>query len=155
LRRAALLVLICAVAGPGRALLAAPAPAPLPDLRLIDAMAPATASGADTAVVYLSVHNVGGRVDRLLDAQTARATHVRFYDLRRGPPGLPLEQGLDVPVGGSLDFVSTGLQLRLEGLARPLKRGEHFTLSLHFRDAGTLSTDVQIGPAERQPGAPH
>jgi len=129
------------------------APAALPDLRLIDAMAPATPAGADSAVVYLSVHNVGGRVDRLLDGQTPRAAHVRFYDLKRGPPGVALDQGLDVPVGGSIDFVSIGTQLRLEGLSRPLKSGEHFTLTLRFRDAGPLSTEVQVGPAERQPGA--
>jgi copper(I)-binding protein len=129
------------------------APTPLPDLRLIDAMAPATPSGADSAVVYLSVHNVGGRVDRLLDGQTPRAAHVRFYDLRRGPPGVALDQGVDVPVGGSVDFVSNGTQLRLEGLSRPLKSGEHFTLTLRFRDAGPLSTEVVVGPAERQPGA--
>jgi copper(I)-binding protein len=129
------------------------APTPLPDLRLIDAMAPATPSGADSAIVYLSVHNVGGRVDRLLDGQTPRAAHVRFYDLRRGPPGVVVDQGLDVPVGGSVDFVSTGMQLRLEGLSRALKTGEHFTLTLRFRDAGALSTEVQVGPAERRPGA--
>ncbi len=130
------------------------APAPLPDLRLIDAMAPATASGATSAVVYLSVHNVGGHVDRLLDGQSPRAAQVRFYDLRRGPPGLPLEQGIDVPIGGSIDFSSNGTQLRLDGLSRALKPGEHFTLTLRFRDAGPLSTEVQVGPAEHQPGAP-
>jgi len=129
------------------------APVPLTDLRLIDAMAPATASGSDSAIVYLSVHNVGGRVDRLLDGQSPRAAHVRFYDLRRGPPGVAVDRGLDVPVGGSVDFVSNGLQLRLEGLSRALKSGEHFTLSLRFRDAGVLSTEVQVGPAERRPGA--
>jgi copper(I)-binding protein len=139
----------------GAAGLAHAAPMPLPDLRLIDAVAPATPTGASSAVVYLSVHNVGGRVDRLLEGQTARAAHVRFYDLRRGPPGVPLDQGIDVPVGGSIDFVSTGAQLRLEGLSRPLKSGEHFTLTLRFRDAGALSTEVQVGPAERQPGAAH
>lgn len=129
------------------------APTPLPDLRLIDAMAPASPSRAESAVVYLSVHNVGGHVDRLLDGQSPRASHVRFYDLRRGPPGVPLDQGIDVPIGGSIDFVSNGTQLRLEGLNRPLKQGEHFTLTLRFRDAGPLSTEVQVGPAERQPGA--
>jgi copper(I)-binding protein len=64
-----------------------------------------------------------------------------------------LDQGVDVPVGGSVDFVSNGTQLRLEGLSRPLKSGEHFTLTLRFRDAGPLSTEVVVGPAERQPGA--
>jgi periplasmic copper chaperone A len=130
------------------------ATAPLPNLRLIDAMAPATLSGADSAVVYLSVHNVGGRVDRLLDGQTPRAAQVRFYDLRNGPPGEPLVQGIEVPIGGSIDFTSAGTQLRLEGLSRPLKNGEHFTLTLRFRDAGPLSSEVQVGPPERQPGAP-
>jgi copper(I)-binding protein len=129
------------------------APTPLPDLRLIDALAPATPPGADSAIVYLSVHNVGGHVDRLLEGQSPRAARVRFYDLRRGPPGVPLDQGLDVPVGGSIDFVSSGVQLRLEGLSRPLRSGEHFTLTLRFRDAGALSTEVQVGPAERRPGA--
>jgi periplasmic copper chaperone A len=150
LKRATLLMLTSVVLGLGLVLRAAPAP--LPDLRLIDAMAPATASGATSAVVYLSVHNVGGRVDRLLDGQTSRAAHVRFYDLRRGAPGVAQDQGLDVPVGGSIDFVSTGMQLRLEGLSRPLKSGEHFALILRFRDAGALSTEVQVGAAERQPG---
>lgn len=130
------------------------ASAPLPDLRLIDAMAPASRAGSDTAIVYLSVHNVGGHVDRLLDGQSSRASHVRFYDLRRGLPGVLVEQGIDAPIGGSIDFASNGMQLRLEGLNRPLKQGEHFTLTLRFRDAGALSTEVQVGAPERQPGAP-
>jgi copper(I)-binding protein len=55
-----------------------------------------------------------------------------------------------LPIGGSIDFTSIGLQMKLVGLHRPLVSGQHFLLLLKFRQAGELTTTVQVVAAESQ-----
>jgi periplasmic copper chaperone A len=134
-------LLLVAVAG---------AAAPGTDLRVLDARAPA--SSGDSALVYLSVHNTGGYSDRLEGASTAAAAWVVFQKLTGSvaAPQLVAVQGVDMPIGGSIDFTSSGLQMKLVGLRRPLVAGQHFALVLKFHLAGALSTTVQVVAAESQ-----
>jgi periplasmic copper chaperone A len=129
---------------------AAGAAAPGTDLRVLDARTPA--SGGDSALVYLSVHNTGGYSDRLVGASTAVAARIVFQKLTGsvGAPQLVAVQGVDLPIGGSIDFTSSGLQMKLVGLHRPLVSGQHFLLLLKFRQAGELTTTVQVVAAESQ-----
>ncbi len=129
---------------------AAGAAAPGTDLRVLDARAPA--SSGDSALVYLSVHNTGGLSDRLEGASTAAAARIVFQKLTGSPaaPQLTAVAAVDLPIGGSIDFASSGLQLQLVGLKRPLIPGQHFTLRLKFRQAGALTTTVQVVAAESQ-----
>jgi len=129
---------------------AAGAAAPGTDLRVLDARAPA--SSGDSALVYLSVHNTGGLSDRLEGASTAAAARVVFQKLTGTPaaPQLAAVAGVDLPIGGSIDFASSGLQLKLVGLRRPLVLGQHFPLVLKFQQAGALTTTVQVVAAEMQ-----
>jgi copper(I)-binding protein len=133
-------------------LLIAPAGATAPgtDLRVLDARAPA--SSGDSALVYLSVHNTGGLSDRLEGASTAAAARIVFQKLTGSPasPQLAAVAGVDLPIGGSIDFASGGLQMKLVGLRRPLFLGQHFALLLKFRQAGALTTTVQVVAAESQ-----
>jgi copper(I)-binding protein len=129
---------------------AADAAAPGTDLRVLDARAPA--SSGDSALVYLSVHNTGGLSDRLEGASTAAAARVVIQKLMGSPaaPQLAAVAGVDLPIGGSIDFASSGLQLKLVGLHRPLVAGQHFALVLKFHQAGALTTSVQVVAAETQ-----
>ena len=134
-------LLLAAVAG---------AAAPGTDLRVLDARAPA--SSGDSSLVYLSVHNTGGLSDRLEGASTAAAARIVFQKLTGSPaaPQLAAVAGVDLPIGGSIDFASSGLQMQLVGLRRPLISGQHFALVLKFRQAGALTTTVQVVAAESQ-----
>jgi copper(I)-binding protein len=129
---------------------AAGAAAPGTDLRVLDARAPA--SSGDSALVYLSVHNTGGLNDRLEGASTAAAGRTVFQKLTgsAAAPQLATLAGVELPIGGSIDFASSGLQMKLVGLRRPLVLGQHFTLVLKFHQAGALTTTVQVVAAESQ-----
>jgi copper(I)-binding protein len=129
---------------------AAGAAVPGTDLRVLDARTPAT--GNDSALVYLSVHNTGGYSDRLEGASTAAAARVVFEKLTgsTAAPQLARVAGVDLPIGGSIDFTSSGLQMKLVGLRRPLVSGQHFALKLKFHQAGALTTTVQVVAAESQ-----
>jgi len=126
------------------------AAAPGTDLRVLDARAPASDGG--TALVYVSVHNTGGLSDRLEGASTAAAARVIFQKQTGSfaAPQVAAVAGVDLPIGGSIDFASSGLQLKLVGLHRPLISGQHFVLVLKFRQAGALTTTVQVVAAESQ-----
>ena len=129
---------------------AADAAAPGSDLRVLDARAPA--SSGDSALVYLSVHNTGGLNDRLEGASTAAAARVIFQKQTGSiaAPQLAAVAGVDLPIGGNIDFASSGLQLKLVGLRRPLISGQHFALVLKFHQAGALTSTVQVVAAESQ-----
>ncbi|HEX9139156.1 MAG TPA: hypothetical protein VF848_05160, partial [Steroidobacteraceae bacterium] len=68
----------------------------------------------------------------------------------RAAPKVAAVAGVDLPIGGSIDFTSGGLQMKLVGLHRPLISGRHFELLLKFHQAGVLTTMVQVVAAESQ-----
>ena len=54
---------------------------------------------------------------------------------------------LALPPGESVDMAPGGLHLMLFELARPLRRGERFPVTLHFRDAPDVEVQVEVrGP---------
>ncbi len=118
------------------------------NLRISPAHAPATPTGAPTAVVYLSVHNIGAVSDRLVRASTPIAAQAELHrsQLDGGIMRMRPLAGVDLPVGGSIEMSSGGLHLMLIGLRHPLKPGEHFALRLEFARAGVLDTEVSVLP---------
>ena len=118
---------------------------------------PVVVSGAYTAVprpgvpnlaVYIDrVQNRGQQDDQLLSARTgiARATEMHEMKVENDMMRMRQVSAIDIPAGTSVDMnkgARSGYHLMVLGLSRPLKAGEHFTLTLNFRHAG--SQDVQV-----------
>ena len=118
---------------------------------------PVVVSGAYTAAprpgvpnlaVYIDrVQNRGQQDDQLLSASTgiARATEMHEMKVENDMMRMRQVSAIDIPAGASVDMnkgASSGYHLMVLGVSRPLKAGEHFTLTLNFRHAG--SQDVQV-----------
>lgn len=103
---------------------------------------PASVNGA----VYLKVHNPGSSADRLLAAESDIAAKVEIHEhaLRDGQMSMMRLHGLDLHPGATVEFVPSGLHLMLLGLARPLVRGERYSLTLEFEHAGRIPVEVSI-----------
>jgi copper(I)-binding protein len=135
----------CATAGIAASIAASAVAA---DLHVISAHAPATAAGATSAAVYLSVHNVGAAGDRLLRVSTPVATQAEFHRSQLDGAVMRMRPvpALEVPVGGSIEMSSGGLHIMLLGLRHPLQAGAQFPMRLDFARAGALDIQVTVTP---------
>jgi hypothetical protein len=105
-----------------------------------------TPPGATVAAVYFSVANTGTKADRLLALSTPIAGKVELHESRtvRGVNEMHAVAALDCPPGASVAARPNGVHAMLFGLTKPLIAGTTFSLSLQFRDAGTLSVPVAV-----------
>lgn len=115
-----------------------------------DAWAPATAPGARTAAVYLTLANRGD-ADVLLHASSSAAGKVEFHTHvhRDGMMTMTELPSVDVPTDGILSFEPHGDHLMLIGLVRPLAPGDEVTVTLEFRDAGRMEFHAEVRDIRR------
>jgi periplasmic copper chaperone A len=119
-----------------------------PGIQVLQPSAFATAPGAPTAVVLLTLHNIGASADTLLGAKTPLAGKVEFHSSRMSGGVMsmrPLAK-VPVPVGSLVEFHSGGNHLMLVGLVRPLTAGMVIPLTLKFQKGGELKVDVPVLP---------
>ena len=111
------------------------------ELRNVTIKAPTGAEHAvgDDATATLSIVNMGEAPDRLVGATTAAATSVELLD-----DAGSVQDRLDIPPLGAVG--SGDFSLRLKGLTKALRAGQHLELSLAFTRAGrqTLSVPVAV-----------
>jgi len=111
-----------------------------------NARARAVVSAGQTSAIYLTIRNSGTEADRLVGmaSQVARSTemHTTIHD--QGIMKMRPLDGVDLPVGGSVDFMPGGNHIMLVGLARPLRAGDRFALTLRFEKAGEVVADVAV-----------
>ena len=120
---------------------------------------PVVVSGAYTAAprpgvpnlaVYIDrVQNLGQQDDQLLSASTgiARATEMHEMKVENDMMRMRQVSAINIPAGASVDMnkgSGSGYHLMVLGVSRPLKAGEHFTLTLNFRHAGRQDVQVQV-----------
>ena len=120
------------------------APQP-PSLLIEHARARPTPPGAHVAAVYLRIVNAGG-ADRLLRLSTPVAQQAQIHETRREQGMMSMRQlpFLDIPAHGTVDVAPGAVHIMLQGLKAPLRNGDHFTLTLVFGSAGTLTTEVNV-----------
>src|SRR4029078_12404239 len=53
-------------------------------------------------------------------------------------------EGIDIAPGAEVSFAPGGTHVMLMGLKKPLKQGEHFTLTLTLERAGDMKVDVPV-----------
>jgi len=109
---------------------------------------PSPVSAPTTAAVHFrGLKNTGAQPERLLAASTPLAQRIEF---RQGPgggsaAGARLLDAVVLAPGAELKPRHDGdLQLRLIGLATPLKNGDEFPLTLRFERAGEQVVMVHV-----------
>jgi copper(I)-binding protein len=112
-----------------------------------------TAGESKTAAVYFTVKNTGSADDTLKSLSTPVAKKADIHKNTTDEYGVmrmrPVEGGLNVPAGGSVDLNPGGYHVMMTGLKQKLVTGQTVPLTLTFAKAGDVTVDVQI---EANPG---
>lgn len=157
--RKALLVAFAIVLSAGSALLAVPdagasyhgAPRPvavvgtrIASLTVVDAFLPQPAS-PDVAAIYLTVRNSGSRPDSLVGASSTAATGSML--MTENPDGtMGMLPALRIPAHAQASLTPGRDHLMLEQPLHTLEVGQHVSVTLRFRRAGTLTISVPVVP---------
>ncbi|MFI4933830.1 MAG: copper chaperone PCu(A)C [Caulobacterales bacterium] len=107
----------------------------------------ATPQGAATAAGYVTFTNKGPTSDRLTGGRTdvAGAVEVHQMTMTGGVMRMrALPAGLPIGASATLKLSPNGDHLMLIGLKRPLKAGEHVTVTLSFSRAGDVKVDFPV-----------
>lgn len=119
----------------------------LGDIAIGHPFARATPPGAPTAAAYLSLANEGPAEDRLLGAVGAIAERIEIHEstLTDGVARMrPVEDGLAIPPGETVELAPGGYHLMLVGLDRPLAEGERVPVVLSFERAGDIEVELAV-----------
>jgi len=105
-----------------------------------------TPPNAQTAAVYLTIHNQGNQGDRLLSAETPAAARVELHEHIHQGDLMKMQKVAEVaiPAGEDVKFAPGGLHLMLFSPGKHYQDGERFPLTLHFARAGTVKVEVLV-----------
>ena len=117
------------------------------DILITGAYARASASPAARAgSVYFTVVNRGAASDRIVAASsdTAASAMIHRSAVENGIATMRHVEGIDIAPGAEVSFAPGRTHVMLMGLKKPLKQGEHFTLTLTLERAGDMKVDVPV-----------
>lgn len=119
-----------------------------PGIAVMQPKAFATAPGAPTAMIVLSLHNTGGSADTLLGGSTPVAGKVEMHGttMQAGVMSMRPLAAVEVQPGATVEFRSGGNHLMLLGLTGPLVAGAVIPLTLKFARAGDVKVSVPVLP---------
>ena len=114
------------------------------DIQIKDAWARATPGGAQTAAAYVTVESMAG--DRLTGVSTpaAKKAEIHSMTMEGGVMKMRPVDGLDLPAGKPVTLKPGGYHIMLTGLAKPLKEGDSFPLTLDFAKGGAQQVTVAV-----------
>jgi len=107
----------------------------------------ATPPNAPVGGGYMTIENNGGSADRLLGGSTPVADAVEVHAMTMEGDVMKmrkLEDGVEIPAGGSVALEPGGNHLMLVGLSKPLKQGTRVPLTLRFEKAGTVDVELAV-----------
>jgi periplasmic copper chaperone A len=107
----------------------------------------ATPPGAKVAGGYLTIENSSAEPDRLVAATVEIAGRAEIHEMAVVDGVMkmrPLDNGVEIPAGGSVELKPGGYHLMLMDLKQPLKQGEGFSGTLTFEKAGTVDVTYDI-----------
>lgn len=116
------------------------------DIRVLDAWAHETPSGARVAGVYVVIANAGDAPDRLIAAESSRAARVDLHEMRMDGDLAVMRavRGLDVPAHAIALMAPGGMHVMLNEIDAPLAAGQAVPLTLRFARAGSLTLEAPV-----------
>jgi hypothetical protein len=121
------------------------------DLVVLRPWSRATAPGAETGILYLSIANKGAMADRLVDVSTDVAATAEIHESTMGSGGVMkmegMGKGVALPPGKTVTLKPGGMHIMLMGLKRQLKAGDTVPLVLTFEKAGKVSANAEVTTA--------
>lgn len=144
MRSVAYLVLALLAAFPAQA-----QTAPSATLSVDQVWARATPGGAKTGAVYLTVVNGTGSDDKIVGASTPAAREAQFHTTidDNGIMKMRELESIEIKAGATVTLKPGGTHVMLVGLAKPLKPGDSFPLTLEFEKGGKKELMVAVTKA--------
>lgn len=103
-----------------------------------------------TGAAYFTITNNGSDDDRLVAASAPVAKVVEIHEIvdNNGVMEMkPLESGLEIPAGATVELAPGGLHIMLIGLTQDLTEGMTYDLTLTFEQGGEVVIPVPVQPA--------
>jgi len=116
-------------------------------LMIQDPRARATAPGASVGAGYLTIMNMGEQEDLLMRVDAPFAGHTEIHEIKMDGDVAkmrPLQSGLKIPAGESVNLAPGGLHIMFMDLQHPLKAGNTHTIALHFKYHGEVSVLLTV-----------
>jgi periplasmic copper chaperone A len=113
-------------------------------LEVSDAWARATPGHSQIGAAYLTIRSP--TADRLVAAATPVAKKAELHNMSMSGMIMKMRPmaGIDIPAGQPVTLSPDGMHIMLTGLAKPLRAGQSFPLTLRFTKAGTRTVDVAV-----------
>ena len=107
-----------------------------------------TPEGTTISAGYLKVTNRGDAPDVLLSASTPVAASAELHESAMTADGVmtmrPLENGLEIKPGQTVELQPAGAHIMILGVKEPLKEGQTIPLSLNFKSAGSIEVPFAV-----------
>ena len=107
----------------------------------------ATPKGATVAGGYMTVSNKGGVPDRLIGGSTAVTGRFEVHNMvmEQGVAKMrPVEGGLEIKPGETVELKPGSLHVMLMGLKQPLEKGQKVKGTLEFEKAGKVDIEYAV-----------
>lgn len=107
----------------------------------------ATPGGAKVAGGYMRITNAGAAPDRLIAGTTPLAGRFELHEMSMQGDVMrmrPLEKGLEIPPGKTVELKPGGSHAMFLDLKQPLRAGDTFNGTLTFEKAGTVSVNYAV-----------
>ena len=118
----------------------------------------AVGTAAPTSAGYMVIRNTGAAPDRLVAAETPRATRVELHEMSITDGIMrmrPIAGGIALPAGGEVRLAPGGLHLMLIGPKGGFEQGVRVPTTLVFERAGRITVELAVeAPGARGTG-PH
>jgi copper(I)-binding protein len=105
------------------------------------------ANTSENGAVYFTISNPTNTADTLLsvstDAASAAEVHMSMMD-SKGVMSMKMQEAVTVPAGQNVEFKPGGLHVMLVGLTQDLKTGDTISLTLHFKNAGSITIQAPV-----------
>jgi len=115
---------------------------------------------SEYGVAYFNVSNTGQADDILLEIKIPDeiAKSASIHDVIHDGEMMRMREvtnGKKIPAGGTIKFQPGGSHIMLEGLPKPLKLEDKFTIELVFTNAGNVPVEIWVEDAPQQSDKHH
>jgi copper(I)-binding protein len=119
----------------------------LGDISIHHPWARATPPGAEVGGAYVVILNAGATADRLVSVTTPLAEAGEIHEMTMVEDVMKmrrLENGLEIPAGGSVELKPGGIHIMLVKLKAPLVENVPVMMTLMFERAGPIEVELVV-----------
>lgn len=115
-------------------------------IEVAEAWSPETPPGASVAAGYMTIRNGTAADDAIIamESPVAGAVEVHTMTMEDGMMRMRKVENLEVPAGKSVVLEPGAMHLMLIDLKDPLAAGGRYPLTLTFKAAGKVQTEVEV-----------